>query len=444
MSKGLSHSVAVLVAFTVGAVAACAQPFGSAREAGEAVIAGLNQLAPRASGAGSPAFDPALQIEPAWFAAAFLEAVPPAQLEGTARQLAADGRYEFVRVLDEGDGGSWSAEYAQGDGRLQLSVSIDGDGLIDGLFVRPMPAELASLEDFAERAALLADRFAMGVYRLDDEGEIAEVLIERSGDEHLAIGSLFKVYVLVAAAEAIEAGELAWDTPIELREPWRSSPDDGMFRTPDGESLPLSEVAELMIRISDNTATDHLMYTVGRDKVEDTVRRLHSEPAATLPFLTTREMFRIKLEPDRSVPERFSVAGEAERREMLAADEGKRMALLMIPAWVRPQYIDTIEWFVSPRDAAAVMAEAWRMGERHQEAKQAMTRNPGLRLGDRWTAAYYKGGSEMGVLNLTWLLERDDGEMFVVTVTWNDTKQEIDRSAFGLTQAMLGLVEAAE
>ena len=44
-----------------------------------------------------------------------------------------------------------------------------------------------------------------------------------------------------------------------------------------------------MIAISDNTATDHLIDLVGRDRVEAALTVFgHSDPAMTVPFLTTR------------------------------------------------------------------------------------------------------------------------------------------------------------
>jgi hypothetical protein len=46
-----------------------------------------------------------------------------------------------------------------------------------------------------------------------------------------------------------------------------------------------------------------------------------------------------------------------------------------------------------------------------------------------WKSVAFKGGSEPGVLNLTWLLERDDGAFFAVSIGWNDTERPVDLNA---------------
>ena len=52
--------------------------------------------------------------------------------------------------------------------------------------------------------------------------------------------------------------------------------------------------------------------------------------------------------------------------------------------------------------------------------------NPGVALDqEAWTYIGFKGGSEPGVLNLNWLLQRADGRWFVLTAGLNDTERNI-------------------
>ena len=65
--------------------------------------------------------------------------------------------------------------------------------------------------------------------------------------------------------------------------------------------------------------------------------------------------------------------------------------------------------------------------------------NPGVAF-DRtqWTYTGYKGGSEPGVTNLSWLLLHESGEWFSVVVTLNDPNRTIDTTP--VVQAATSLV----
>ena len=82
--------------------------------------------------------------------------------------------------------------------------------------------------------------------------------------------------------------------------------------------MPLRELAERMITVSDNTATDHLMALVGREAVEQIQTIMgHSQPAVNVPFLTGRELTVLKYSGDAALAESYIAAGAAERRAIL-------------------------------------------------------------------------------------------------------------------------------
>ena len=58
--------------------------------------------------------------------------------------------------------------------------------------------------------------------------------------------------------------------------------------------------------------------------------------------------------------------------------------------------------------------------------------NPGLQIDkSKWEYIGYKGGSEPGVLNLSYLLQsRSSGEWYVITGTWNDTEAPVNETNF--------------
>ena len=69
-------------------------------------------------------------------------------------------------------------------------------------------------------------------------------------------------------------------------------------------------------------------------------------------------------------------------------------------------------------------------------ARGVLAVNPGLNWpAASWPYVGFKGGSEPGVLDLTFLLRRADGQWFVLTSTWNNPAKPVDEAQFvGLMQ----------
>ena len=62
--------------------------------------------------------------------------------------------------------------------------------------------------------------------------------------------------------------------------------------------------------------------------------------------------------------------------------------------------------------------------------------NPGLNIPrENLVYAGYKGGSEPGVLSMTWLLRNKKSEWFCLSASWNNEKDNLGQSEFtGLMQ----------
>lgn len=71
--------------------------------------------------------------------------------------------------------------------------------------------------------------------------------------------------------------------------------------------------------------------------------------------------------------------------------------------------------------------------------RDILTVNPGLNVdAKRWPFIGFKGGSESGVNNLTFLLEDAAGQATCVAATWNEPSAPIDESVFaGLVGALI-------
>src|SRR5205085_7243909 len=95
-----------------------------------------------------------------------------------------------------------------------------------------------------------------------------EALYSLNPDTALAVGSAFKLGVLKALKDQIDAGTRKWSDVVELQASDISLPSGTLQIWPVGSPFTLHTLAGLMISISDNTAADMLLKLVGRDKVE--------------------------------------------------------------------------------------------------------------------------------------------------------------------------------
>jgi hypothetical protein len=116
-------------------------------------------------------------------------------------------------------------------------------------------------------------------------------------------------------------------------------------------------------------------------------------------------------------------------RALLARVDALTPTLAEATDWTSPREIERLEWFASPAELATAMTrlvgEAARPGL--APLRTILSLNPGVEL-DRslWRYVAYKGGSEPGVLSLTWYLRRNDGHAFVLSIIVNDPHRDID------------------
>ena len=93
---------------------------------------------------------------------------------------------------------------------------------------------------------------------------------------------------------------------------------------------------------------------------------------------------------------------DAEQRAYLARTVAK-VPLSEITAWAEPRDLDTIEWFASPTGICRTYAGLAKLGDKRVgEAMSAHGRRARAGPGD-WPSVWFKGGSEAGVLDLSYL-----------------------------------------
>ena len=251
-------------------------------------------------------------------------------------------------------------------------------------------------------------------------------VIARNAETPLALGSAFKLYVLAALAEDVKAGRRKWSDVVPLTE--KSYPSGQMQNWPAGAPATLHTLASLMISISDNTATDQLIAVLGKDRILKLMKDSGlSDPARNMPFLTTRELFVMKAS-DRERIAGWRKSDTVRRAAILAGLASEYPAIDQINAAFAqgPKALD-IEWFASPADLARLFVHMRKTAD--PKAFEILAINPSATeaIKANWRYVGFKGGSEPGVLNLTWLLTDKTGSDWVLTLGWNNEAAVVDQ-----------------
>jgi len=307
---------------------------------------------------------------------------------------------------------------------LEVQLAVDDDGRISGLLFTPaLEEQPESLAQVTEQVDGFGPTSAFLAAEVDDAGVCQPVTAIRE-DVALPLGSVFKLYVLGAVAIAVDEGTLTWDQPVVIRDELDSLPSGITQDEPAGSTLTVEELALRMIAISDNTATDHLIDLVGRDRVEAALAVLgHSDPAITRPFLTTRELFALK--SNFQLRRRYLDADEHTRRQLLAEEITDQPVHLL--DWAEPRDVTTVEWFATPTDICQALVALDDLDDNPAlgPVREIMTANEdGFTTDRQLDRLLYKGGSEPGVLFEAWLAVTADGERYaIVGGAASDTEQ---------------------
>lgn len=251
-------------------------------------------------------------------------------------------------------------------------------------------------------------------------------VISRNADTPLALGSAVKLYVLAALAEDVKAGRRKWTDVVVLTE--KSYPSGQLQDWPRGAPVTLHTLASLMISISDNTATDQLIVELGKPRIFQVTRDSgHSDPGANGVLLRTRELFVLKASDPATLEAWRARDGAGKVAILLAEVAHSKPALETINAAFAngPKALD-IEWFASAADIAKLFVHMRKTAD--PEAFAIMAINPSATdaIKANWGYIGYKGGSEPGVLNLTWLLTDKEGGDWVLTLGWNNPAAVVD------------------
>lgn len=361
------------------------------------------------------------------FSEAFLAAVPPAQLKSVSASLTTQfGQAVAVDLLDPRDGtrAVLHVRFERGLAKGSIAIAPDeGNRVSELLFTAFDSLAVAGDTPAAITADLEALPGSVNAWFAPLDGGAPTILI--GADKPLALGSTFKLYVLAALAEDVKADRRKWTDVAALTE--KSYPSGRLQNWPQGAPLTLYSLASLMISISDNTATDQLIAVLGKARILKLMRDSgHADPGANDPFLTTRELFMMKGGPDSRVAA-YRTGDAAVRSAILDSLANQTVSLDAVKAGFAagPKALD-IEWFASPADLAKLLAYMRRTAD--PAGFEIMAINPSATpaILANWNYLGFKGGSEPGVINLTWLLTDKAGRDHLLTLGWNNPAAAVD------------------
>jgi beta-lactamase class A len=367
----------------------------------------------------------------ALFSPAFLANVPAAQVNQITGQLREQlGAARAVAKIEPRSptAASLSIEFERGFLTLNLALAAAPPHLIEGLLVTGTEMKGDSFEKVLGEMKALPGRTNLAVAKLGGAAPI--YLARHEAERPMAIGSAFKLFLLSELSRSIAAGERKWTDVVPLNR--RSLPSGFLQAWPQGAPLTLHSLAALMISQSDNTATDVLLHALGREKVERMLPALGVKAAdRNRPFLSTFEAFALKGGKDMGAAKRWVSATEAQRRAQLEELAKVREQDIDSARFTgAPVAIETVEWFASAEDLVRTMD--WLRRNGGAKAHEILAINPGLgsSVAGRYGYLGYKGGSERGVINMTFLLRTKAGDWYSVAGSWNDPAKALEDQKF--------------
>jgi beta-lactamase class A len=359
------------------------------------------------------------------FSEPFLRDVAPRQVQHTfenyRQTLGKPRAVRLVQVL-----GPLAAELEFEFAAARLTATMDLEAApphrILGLVFRQAKSDADTLDSLLDEIKGLHGQTSLALRRLEPE---PMTLLEWNPQLPLAIGSSFKLFLLAALTRDVAQGQCRWDQLIRLRREWLSYPSGTLQDWPVGSPLTLHSLAAMMLTQSDNTAADHLLFTLGRERVEAALPELGVAAAArNRPLLATHEIFKLKLNLPAAVLEAYARADEAGRRKLLA-DPVAKTPLGEPRLLTRPLEIERVEWFASAVDLVRVLD--WFRRPEWEEGRRLLGILPPFRVDEeRWPYVGFKAGSECGVINFCLLLQSRRGPWFALAVTWNDPQRDVD------------------
>ncbi len=291
-----------------------------------------------------------------------------------------------------------------------------------------------SMAQAATKFATLSSAPALLVGRINSANQCTTIQ-DRNADTPRATASIFKTWVLGGVGQSIVEGTLS-STEILLMLASELAPGGTINSEPVNTPFPVSELAMLMMGISDNTATDLLHQRVGRTRLDQIVTEYGAaNPNLLQPLLGISEQFHLFL----SFPLAQSltyVNGTQPFKYQFLHDNIEPLGANNGGPYFHESLLTSGTWRASPFDICRAFAKLRRLPQGSEALKTvdaalgAGVAQPEVR--DRWDRVWYKGGDLTSgvngkhVLTHAWMLENAGEDPYVVIAMSNSDSGGID------------------
>ena len=303
-----------------------------------------------------------------------------------------------------------------------IELRTNDAGMVDRFEVTLQPPVIKKWSDIDAELTKSGARYSYQVSKVVPEGPAGKcsVVAGSNTDLSLPLASIFKLYVLLAVADAVKAGTVSWNDPLTITKQAKAVGSAGLEELPPGAQVSVRTAAQQMISASDNMATDLLIARLGPGAVERAlVAAGHHDPASMTPFPTMHELFSVGWgEPD--LREQWKHASPQARAQLLQQTNSR-------PYQPDPTRTHTpasdygAEWYGSAADICRVHAalQAAAVGEA-APVKQILSAIPGIELDKaKWSYIGAKGGNLPGDLTFSWYAVDHTGQPWVVSFQLN-------------------------
>jgi beta-lactamase class A len=302
--------------------------------------------------------------------------------------------------------------------KQDIELRTNDAGLVDHFEVTLQPPVIKSWADIDKVLGSSGARYSYQVSRVD-RGR-CEPIAGANTDLSLPLASIFKLYVLLAVADAVKAGTLRWDDQLTITARAKAVGSAGLDELEPGTKVSVRTAAQQMISASDNMATDLLIDRLSPAAVERAlVAAGHHDPASMTPFPTMHELFSVGWgEPD--LREQWKNAGPQDRVRLLQQTNAR-------PYEPDPKRTHTpasgygVEWYGSAADICRVhlALQAAAVGPA-APVKDILSAIPGVDLNrEKWPYIGAKGGNLPGDLTFSWYVVDHTGQPWVVSFQLN-------------------------
>jgi beta-lactamase class A len=303
-----------------------------------------------------------------------------------------------------------------------ISLRTNRDGLVDRFEVSLEKPDIKTWRDIDAELSKTGARYSYQVSKVMRDGPAGKCVTVAGAntDLSLPLASIFKLYVLLAVADAIKAGTVEWSDPLTITEEAKAVGSASLEELPPGAQVSVRKAAQEMISASDNMATDLLIERLGPGAVERAlVAAGHHDPASMTPFPTMHELFSIGWgTPD--LREQWKQATPQGRAHLLEETNSRPFQ----PDPVRnntPASQFGAEWYGSAADICRVHAalQAAAVGKAAPVA-EILSAVPGISLDKaQWPYIGAKGGNLPGDLTFSWYAVDRRGQPWVVSFQMN-------------------------